>query len=161
MEDLNKKKRCSFTGHRPEKLNITEQEAKRLLTIAIRNAINGGYTTFITGMAKGIDIWAAEIVLNFKAQNPSLHLICALPYPTFYRNRNSDEKIRYQNVLANADFTHISYPFCDPRSYQSRNMWMVDRSNLVIAAFTGESGGTKNTIDYAKQQGIEVINILD
>ncbi len=38
---------------------------------------------------------------------------------------------------------------------------MVDRSARVIAAYNGESGGTKNTIDYAKRRGIEIINILD
>ncbi len=27
---------------------------------------------------------------------------------------------------------------------------MVDRSSLVIAVYNGESGGTKNTIEYAK-----------
>lgn len=38
---------------------------------------------------------------------------------------------------------------------------MVDRSARVIAAYNGESGGIKNTIEYAARQGIEVINILD
>ena len=33
--------------------------------------------------------------------------------------------------------------------YQRRNEWMVDRSSLLIAAYTGASGGTSNTIEYA------------
>ncbi len=37
---------------------------------------------------------------------------------------------------------------------------MVDRSNRLIAAFTGEKGGTKNIIYYAQRQGIEIINIF-
>ena len=161
MENINRKHRCAFTGHHPEKLNISEQEAKRLLTIAIRNAIFAGYRTFITGMAKGIDIWSAEIVLEFKKDYPDIRLVCALPYPTFYNNRNKEEKMRYQYVLEHSDFRHISFPYCDPRSYQSRNMWMIDNSNLLIAAFTGEPGGTKNTIDYAKAEGLDIVNILD
>ena len=47
--------RCCFTGHRPEKLNCTEKEAVALLTDQIRKAYSLGYTTFISGMAKGID----------------------------------------------------------------------------------------------------------
>ncbi len=31
---------------------------------------------------------------------------------------------------------------------------------LVIAAFGGENGGTKNTIDYAKRKKIKIINIM-
>jgi len=38
---------------------------------------------------------------------------------------------------------------------------MVDRSNLVIAVFGGHKGGTKNTIDYAKRMGVEVVNVLN
>ena len=41
------------------------------------------------------------------------------------------------------------------------NEWMVDRSNLVIAVFTGQKSGTKNTIDYANKKGIRVINVLE
>lgn len=161
MENSSKKLTCAFTGHRPEKLNISEREAKQLLRIAVRNAIKSGYRVFVTGMAPGIDIWAGEVVLEFKAENPNIHLLCALPYPTFYRNRNNSEKARYKNILSHADLTHISFPYYDPRSYQSRNMWMVDNSSLLIAFFTGEFGGTKNTIDYALSQGVDIINLLN
>ena len=40
-----------------------------------------------------------------------------------------------------------------------RNRYMVNNSSLMIALFSGQSGGTKSTIDYAKQQGIEIIII--
>lgn len=75
--------RCCFTGHRPEKLSLYENEVKPLLEKAIDNAIADGYVTFITGMAKGTDIWAAEIVLEKKKHNTALHLICAIPHPGF------------------------------------------------------------------------------
>jgi len=45
--------------------------------------------------------------------------------------------------------------------YQVRNEWMVDHSSLVIAVFTGEKGGTKNTICYAKRKGVLVKNVLE
>ena len=38
---------------------------------------------------------------------------------------------------------------------------MVNKSNRVIAAYNGEKGGTKNTIDYACRVGINVVNIFD
>lgn len=41
--------------------------------------------------------------------------------------------------------------------YQIRNEWMVDHSARLIAAFNGESGGTKNTIDYATRKGVETV----
>ena len=50
----------------------------------------------------------------------------------------------------------IITPSFGMRSYQIRNEWMVDRSSLVIAVFNGELRGTKNTIDYAKAQVVQV-----
>ena len=55
--------RCCFTGHRPEKIGIPEEMVIDLLDKAISEAIRAGYSTFISGMARGVDIWAAEIVL--------------------------------------------------------------------------------------------------
>ena len=81
MENNKKQHRCCFTGHRPNKLNYSESEIKLLLEKAIDSAISNGYVTFITGMAEGVDIWAAEIVLEKKKQNDALHLICAVPHP--------------------------------------------------------------------------------
>ncbi len=52
--------RCCFTGHRPEKLKRSEEEIKEGLEEAILKAIHEGYRTFITGMARGVDIWAGQ-----------------------------------------------------------------------------------------------------
>lgn len=161
MENLSKNISCCFTGHRPEKLNISEKDAKVLLCNAIQSAIDRGYRIFITGMAKGCDIWAGELILEFKNIYPDIKLICALPYPTFYRGRNKSEQALYKKILSNATLVHISYPSYSPLSYQSRNMWMVDNSTLVIALFTGEAGGTRNTIKYAENQGVEIMNLLN
>jgi hypothetical protein len=72
--------RCCFTGHRPEKLRFSESEICSLLDEEIKNAIEAGYTTFISGMAKGVDLWAAEIVLKYRMDNSEIKLICAAPY---------------------------------------------------------------------------------
>lgn len=75
--------RCCFTGHRPEKLFLVDSEIIKELEREIKAAIERGYTTFILGMARGVDIWAAEIVLKLRKKNKDLHLICAFPYERF------------------------------------------------------------------------------
>lgn len=42
---------------------------------------------------------------------------------------------------------------------KERNQYMINNSSLVIALFNGQWGGTKQTIEYAKSQGVEVIII--
>ena len=152
--------RCCFTGHRPDKMELGEKEIKPLLEKAIDDAIAEGYVTFITGMAMGTDIWAAEIVLERKKRN-NLHLICALPHPGFDSRRSMTEKIRFNKIIKKADLVKEINDHYFNGCYQVRNEWMVDRSNLVIAVFNGQKSGTKNTVDYAMRKGIRVINVLD
>ena len=58
--------RACFTGHRPHKLHQPESVVIAALEAKIREAIDDGFVTFISGMAWGVDIWAAEIVLRLK-----------------------------------------------------------------------------------------------
>ena len=82
--------RCCFSGHRPEKLDEPEEEVKQWLEQQIDQAIADGYRTFISGCAMGVDIWAGQIVLQKKAQNPEIHLIAATPWPRFATRWSDD-----------------------------------------------------------------------
>ena len=85
-----RKHRACFTGHRPEKLTQTESEIIAGLEREIRNAIEDGCTTFISGMARGIDIWAAEIVLRLRGEESSIKLIAASPLDGFGKSWSTD-----------------------------------------------------------------------
>ena len=89
---------CCFTGHRPDKLTYDECEIKSLLSKAIDEATKNGYVTFITGMAQGTDIWAAEVILDKKKQNQNLRLVCAIPHPDFEKRRDAYERERYIRI---------------------------------------------------------------
>lgn len=143
---------CCFTGHRPEKLGAEKDMVVRLLDEAIVAALDAGYTAFISGAAKGVDLWAAELVLERRRTRPDIRLICAVPYKGFGLHWRDGHTELFKDVIRAAD--HVVY-VCDAYSrsaYQRRNEWMVDRSSLLIAAYTGASGGTRNTIEYAKKQ---------
>ena len=154
-----RKHRCCFTGHRPEKLNISEKRLAVLLEDEIRKAIDSGFTTYITGMAKGVDLVAAEVVLRLREQDDRLKLICALPHPDFGLHWGGGWTESFQYVLAAADLSRCICPKFSYASYQVRNEWMVCRSSLVIGVFNGERGGTKNTLDYAKSVGVPCVVI--
>lgn len=158
-EQEKRQRRCCFTGHRPEKLMDSEDEIKRGLARAIEAALAAGKRTFITGMARGTDIYAGELVLQYRDADPSIHLICALPHPDFEKRWSGQWQQRYRAILQKADLIKEVCPSFSMASYQKRNEWMVDRSSMVIAVFNGESGGTKNTIDYAEAHGVEVVMI--
>lgn len=151
--------RCCFTGHRPEKLTRSEAEIKKDLKAAILQAIDDGFVTFITGMARGVDIWAGEIVLQLRKQNPNLHLIAASPYEGFENRWSADWQRRYKNILDQADLVRFVCKGYSKACFQIRNEWMVDRASRVIAVYNGEAGGTRNTIEYARENGIRIVSI--
>lgn len=151
-----RKKRLCFTGHRPEKLHHNEAKVCGILRKAIDDAMTNGFTTFISGMARGVDMWAAEIVLEKKRVNPEVRLICALPYPSFEKSWRFSWQERCGSILMQADYIKTICPVFSMESYQRRNEWMVDHSARVIAIYNGTAGGTKKTIDYARMQGVKV-----
>lgn len=150
-----------FTGHRPERMGLPEKKVKALLRPIIIQTISEGYSTFITGMARGFDMWAADIVLEAKKHNPNIYLVCVPPIPDFEKRWTLKDQNHYRKLLRNADTVKVVSAHYSKTCFQIRNMYMVDHSSKVIAAYNGTGGGTLNTINYAKRKGIEVINILE
>jgi len=156
-----RKHRCCFTGHRPDKLIISEKAVIRALEKEIRIAIQDGYNVFLTGMAMGADLWAAEIVIRLrKKEKLPLKLIAASPFEGFEQRWPVAWQKRYNAVMAEADLIRFISPCYHRDCFQARNIFMVNHASRVIAVYNGEKGGTKNTIDYAIRNGIPVRNVL-
>ena len=110
-------------------------------------------------MAYGVDIWAGQIVVRLRKNNPVLQLIAAVPFRGFEDRWSSDWKQAYQEVLEQADLVKYICPGYNAGAYQRRNEWMVDHSSRLIAVFNGEPSGTKNTIIYAQSISVPVVSL--
>lgn len=151
--------RACFTGHRPENLQRSETEIKKDLEKQIRQAVADGLNVFITGMARGVDIWAAQIVLKLRDEGADIKLICAIPYSGFETGWSKEWQQQYGSILKAADYVKFVCNGYSRSCFQARNVWMVNHYARVIAVFNGEKSGTKNTIDYAHKAGVPVICI--
>lgn len=150
-----------FTGHRTDKLQLDEKVIGDLLKKYIFSAIKDNIFVFMSGMAEGFDVIAAETVIYLKESFPKIKLICVLPFNGFGNKRTDAEKNRYDNVLKKADDIIIVSEHYSKYCFQKRNVFMVDNSIRVISAYNGSKGGTQNTINYAKRKNVEIINILN
>ncbi len=155
-----RKHRCCFTGHRPEKLGLPEKQVKAALEKEIRVAIQEDYSVFVSGMARGVDLWAAELVLDLRARGEAVRLICAIPFPGFELRWGYGWQEKYQSVLKKADLARFICDRYSKHCFQERNRWMVDHSSRVIAVYNGMEGGTRNTLEYAESQGVLIRRIL-
>ena len=155
-QELRQHRRC-FTGHRPEKLDKPEADVIEGLKKEIHTATADGFRTFISGMARGVDLWAAEIVLALRDEGAAIRLICASPYQGFENRWSREWQERYRRVMEQADLVRFICPGYSRDCFQRRNEWMVDHSARVIAAYNGQSGGTRNTVEYAKRCGVPLV----
>lgn len=153
-------KTACFTGKRPQSMPWGFQEdapewgkLKRRLEEETCKAISLGYLNFISGMALGIDLYAAEFILHLKRRLPGLSLEAAIPCRGQTAKWTQKDRLRYEELLKRCDkVTYVGQSYT-PYCMQRRNQYMVDRSDLVIAVYNGTGGGTANTIRYARQQG--------
>ena len=104
-------KTCAFTGHRPQNLpfGFNEEDErcidlKKTLREQIINLIeNEGVTHFISGMAIGVDMYAAEIVLGLKASYPGITLESAIPCESQAAKWSEALRDRYFDIASKCD----------------------------------------------------------
>lgn len=141
------------TGHRPEK---TEGEEIVRTKSRVKLQYTPGITTFITGMAAGLDLWAAD-----EARLLGIEVWAAIPWKG-HQPRKQDKEL-YDRILGYAVkkvfVTEVDdYP--GPWVYQKRNEWMVDNADAIMSYWDGvEKGGTWNCVKYARKVGKPITNI--
>ena len=159
---MNKEKTCCFTGHRPDKLPWGEDEAdprcarlKRSLAQAVEDAYAAGFRHFISGMARGCDLYCAEAVLALRERHGDVTQECARPCETQANSWPEGERDRYQQILDQCDFETLVQRRYDRFCMMRRNQYMVDRSSRLIAVYNGvPKGGTCQTLRYAMKRGV-------
>ena len=160
-------KTCCFTGHRPQKLpwGFNENDPRFLamkerLRSAIVEAIEDGYTYFVSGMALGFDMVAAELVLELRKQYPGISLECALACEGQEKVWLPKTKLRFTRVIMQAsNVTYFTKEFTRT-CMDERNLLMVNKSSLIITLYDGKPGGTKKTLDVARAMGSRVVNVF-
>lgn len=156
MSTLDIKHTCTFTGHRPERLELPEEQVREWLEGQIKRAADEGYTDFITGMQRGVDLWAAEAVLKLDRQ---IRLIAACAYRGMEENWDLDWQERYYHVLTHSYLVYYISDIPGREAFFARNQWMVDRASRLIAVYTGAPSGTKKTIEYARKKKLDIVLI--
>ena len=148
---------CCVTGHRdiPAKwITYVEQKLRQ----EVLEAIEAGYTRFISGFAEGTDLMFAAIVAEQKKRHPELFLEAAIPYAGRLKTRNK----QFQALLQACNGIKVMCREYTPSCFMQRNCYMVRESQRVISVYDGrDHGGTHFTMRYAHtlDREIRVIRI--
>ena len=167
---MNKETTCCFTGPRRPRLPMEGNELSAeiaALKVNIRAAVSeayyDGFRFFMNGMADGFDLFAAEIVLELKAELEGIALVAVFPYSEAYKNHSAAVKKRLESVIEKADavisLSEKHIPGCE----HSRNKYMVDNSSRIIGYYNGLSGGEIWVVidDYNVVNNTKFVTIYD
>ncbi len=164
-EQLSSVSACA-TGYRPQKCIWGFNEGhprcidmKKRLKERVEYSIENGYKIFISGMAIGFDTIFAETVLELKKKYPFIKLVAALPCRDQYKLWKPEQIERYKRILKQCDDVRCLYESYNDKCMLERNDYMLNCSSLVFALFDGKPGGTKYTVNKARQKGLRVVII--
>lgn len=151
----------AFTGHRNVQFS-NEIVLRKCIAATIETVYKNGKKVFITGMAMGFDLIAAEEVLKARKIHDDIRLIGAIPYPEQPVKFSIGWKKRYTDVKEKLDDTVIMSRAYHDRCYQERNVWMISHCSLLIALYDGRKvSGTQFTVNRANKVGVQIINLND
>ena len=154
---------CCFTGHRPQHLGFARGSAEET---ALKNRIGGelirliteqNVRHFISGMALGVDTWAAGLVLRLKEIYPDLTLECAVPCRGQEKRWGRTDRETYAAILAKADRVTVLQEHYTSFCMQLRDAYMVENADIVLAVWNGGKGGTAYTVNCARKRGRTII----
>ncbi len=164
LQDVPKQRVLFFTGHRPEKLPRGERLAQltAMLHEHIDIAVLLGYTHFYTGLADGIDYFAAEYLFQLRQRDSAVTVIGVQPcqdYREFFRRRGYSMP-RLEYMLANVDaLVTLPGSYRDARVFLHRNSYMADRSAAVIAVCGDGRSGSMHAFRYAQRRHLSYCRI--
>ena len=139
---------CTFFGHRDLNVDIRPLLLKEL-SFLIESC---GVTDFYVGNSGKFDFVVQGVLRELSAKTPSLQYNIVLGYLP----RKDDCR----------DFSNTIYPEgieSVPRRFALlfRNKWMVLHSDFAVCYITHSFGGAFQAVEYAKKQGLEIINLAE
>ncbi len=148
----------AFTGHRPDKLggyklpNPTYIKVCREIDSLLRELQP---KNIITGMALGIDQWAASVAYKL-----GIPFVAAIPF----EGQEKAWPLKSQRTYALLRRLAVEEVIVSPGGYEVakmrlRNRWMVDNCDALIAVWNGSAGGTDNCVQYANSVNKKIYRI--
>lgn len=151
-----------ITGHRPDKLpnkatgyKLPNPTYKYVCQELEKHFIQLQPEKIISGMALGVDQWAAFIAYKLK-----IPFVAAVPFEGQEKKWPAESQLKYKQLLKLASEIIIVSPGgYGSGKLQTRNKWIVDYSHKLLATWDGSEGGTGNCVAYAESVKRQIIRI--
>lgn len=155
---IDKKRTACFTGHR----KIPAQEIKNIekqLDKIIEKLYQRGVIFYGAGGSYGFDMLAERAVIRARNRHNEIKLILVLPCKEQDKYWTEDNKAAFAEIKNQADkIVYLSENYSKGCMHR-RNRHLVNFSGYCIAYLNENSGGTAYTVNYARQNSLEIVNL--
>lgn len=165
-------KRLVVTGYKQHELGIFDDKhpgikfIKKALESRFVELIDEGLEWIIISGQLGVEMWAAEVVINLKETYPLLKLAIITPFKEQEKNWNETNKGKFQNISSKADYTVslTSIPYEAPWQFIEKDKFLMRNSDGMLIVYDEENEGSprfikKSADRFAEKSDYRVLTI--
>lgn len=140
----------TISGYKSFELGIFKNDDKAVYYIkkaiekSLLNLVEEGLEWIIISGQMGVELWAAEVVLDLQLQYPDLKLAILTPFLNQERNWNEINQEYYEFILSQADFVEsISQrEYESPIQFRQKNELLLRKSDGLLLVYDEEKQGS-------------------
>lgn len=153
-----------ITGYKSYELGIFNNDAKEVtflkqfISQKLSHYIDEGLEWVLIQGQIGIELWAAECVIELKREYPDLKLVIITPFLDHFSKWNEHNQLQYQTIVEHCDYQNSIYqqPYDGPYQFQQADQFMLDHTDLTILIYDEEQEASpkffkRKLVDFAEK----------
>jgi len=169
-------KRVLITGYKATELGIFSLKhpgieiIKKALRKQLIALLDEGLEWAIVSGQWGVELWAAEVVLELRASYKQLNLAVITPFLEQDENWKEEKKALYRSVIGNANYVNsvTNTKYDGPWQFKEKDRFLLRNSDGLILLYDEENDGSPKYIKAlatkwaaSKDYPIKLINAYD
>lgn len=143
-------KQVLVTGYKASELGIFSEKhpgvgiIKKALKKRLQALTEEGLEWVIVSGQWGVELWAAEVALELRAEYESLRLAIIMPFLEQEENWNEQKKAAYSALLAAADYVNSvsKQKYAGPWQFKARDRFLLDNTEGLLLIYDEEQEGS-------------------
>ncbi|QHW31281.1 DUF1273 domain-containing protein [Paenibacillus rhizovicinus] len=143
-------KQILVTGYKASELGIFSDKhpgvaiIKKALKQRLQALVEEGLEWVIVSGQWGVELWAAEVALELRAEYGSLRLAVITPFLEQEENWSEQKKAVYGTILSGADYVNSvsKQKYAGPWQFKARDRFLLDNTEGLLLIYDEEQEGS-------------------
>jgi uncharacterized phage-like protein YoqJ len=163
----------AITGYKPFELGVFDKNhqgiryIKKAILKRLVSLVEEGLEWVIISGQLGVELWAAEVVIDMQMEYPDLKLAVITPFLNQEEKWNEANKEQYEAIYFHADYTNsiTNKKYESPAQFRLKNRFFIDKSDALLIVYDEEKDGSPkyiyNDAKYKSEQGEYKLFVID